>query len=92
MSRTTLDLGERISMFQEVKPGLLVELPWDKITIEGTMYYEPTGGQTGGLAPNGLRQRGVLVAQEIFTHPAPAVPVAPRLSGGQFAVWQLGSI
>jgi hypothetical protein len=91
MSIASIDLAERTQIYREVRPGVLVELPWDKVTIDGVMYYEP-GVSADALSANAMRLRGVFVAQEIFTHPMPAVPVPVRPTSGQFAVWMYSGL
>jgi hypothetical protein len=86
-----LDRVERTQMYQLVRPGVLVELPFDKLLLDGTTYVEPL--VSGGTRdPKGQFPRGVVVAQEIYEHPAPALPVAARPTPGQMAVWQYGGI
>jgi hypothetical protein len=91
MSIASIDLAERTQIYREVRPGILVELPWDKITIDGVMYYEP-GVSSDGWTSSFQRQKGVSIAQEVFTHPAPAVPIPVRPTNGQYAIWQYGGI
>lgn len=85
----TLDRRERTQMYQQVRPGVLVELPFDRVRIDGTEYYEP-GASADAVDERGNRPRGISVAQEVFDHPAPALPIAARPTAGQTAVWQYG--
>jgi hypothetical protein len=91
MSIASLDLAERTQIYREVRPGVLVELHWDKITIDGVTYFEP-GASADALTSSFVRQKGVTVGQEVFTHPAPAVPIPVRPVNGQYAVWCYGGI
>jgi hypothetical protein len=86
-----LDRVERTQMYRQLRAGVLVELPFDKVLLDGTTYFEPlTSGAT--LDPKGQLPRGVFVAQEVYDHPAPALPVAARPTQGQVACWQYGGI
>jgi hypothetical protein len=91
VTRAKLDNAQRIQMFQQLASGALVELAFDRVLLDGEVYLEP--GTAYGRFDGVFRdQRGVFIGQEIFTHPAPALPVVARASQGQTAVWQYAGI
>jgi len=91
VTRVKLDTAERIQMFQQLPSGALLELAFDRLHLDGEDYLEP-GTLWGGFDGSFRRQRGVFVGQEVFTHPAPALPIVARPVQGQTAVWQYGGI
>lgn len=87
----TLDRAERTKMYRQMRAGVLIALAFERVSIDGTDFYQP-GTSAVDADAKGLPQRGVYVAQEIFDHPAPALPYATRPTAGQTPVWQYGGI
>ncbi len=86
-----LDRAERTKMYREMRSGVLIALPFERLTVDGNSYYEP-GTSVVTVDSRGIFQRGVYVAQELYTHPAPALPPTTRPNQGQMAVWQYSGI
>ena len=91
VNAATLDAAERTDIFVSLPAGGLMEMPYDRLTIDGTTYWDTTG-PTGGIASNGVFPRGRAVGKEFITHRAMAFPQAGSGDVRLQAVWMLTGI
>lgn len=86
-----LDRKEITLQYYQVRPGVLVELSWRRVRINGVDYFEPSPCGAQFRTTNGLRERGVYVGQEVHEQAAPALPLKTGTGRSQVAVWQYGA-
>ena len=98
VTAVTLDAAQRIQMLRQFPTNarrfgnvlVIGELPFDRVNIDGTDYYEPCDPVVS--TPNGIFQRGIFVGAEYFDQQAPALPMPRPGDLSQRAVWMYGGI
>ena len=102
VNATTLDQCLRTQIFVELPkapPSFGIgmafqpyaEAGYDRVTIDGTTYWEIIGPQAS-ISPNGLRPRGIVIGQEFVGGNNVALPIARQGDRTQQAVWMYGGI
>lgn len=90
----TLDSATRVQIMLNTstpRGTVAFEMPYDRVTIDGTTYWEPLAG-SGAVTEKGVMQRGFYTGTEYVSGRNAAFPVARQGDASQVAVWMFPGI